>query len=527
MDTTLIDALRAQLQRETGQPVALVETHISWVLLTPTQALKLKKPVRLPFLDFGTPESRRHFCEEELRLNRRFAPSLYIDVAPVCGTPESPHIGGGGMPIDHVVRMRRFGESALLRNLVAADALEPRLLDGFAQRLAGLHGQAPRAAPVSGFGAPDAIVRAAAEVLASLRAQVHEGEGRKDEGARAASLAEIGRWIEDQGHALRMAWIARQQAGAVRECHGDLHLANVVLVDGALTPFDCIEFDPALRWIDVMSDVAFLAMDLKAHGHGELAFRFLDAWLQHSGDYAGLQVLRFYEVYRALVRAMASGLMPGEPGEPGDPDARRKGPDYLACARQLAAPSEAGPRLLITHGFSGSGKSSVAGQLLCAAGAVRVRSDVERKRLFGLAPMERSAAAGLDIYGAEATRRTFERLRACARDALLAGYPAIVDAAFLRSAERRSFEALATELRVPFSILDCSATPATLRHRVTEREAAGADASEAGLAVLERQLATHEPLDADERRAAIEVSTEEAVDIAQLLAQWRSAGFGW
>jgi len=522
MDTTLIGALRAQLQRETGQPVALVETHISWVLLTPTQALKLKKPVRLPFLDFGTVESRRHFCEEELRLNRRFAPSLYIDVAPVCGTRESPRIGGGGTPVDHVVRMRRFDESALLRNLVAANALEPRLLDGFAQRLAGLHGEAPRAAPVSGFGAPDAVVHAANDVLASLRGQLREGEG---EGGRAASLAGIGAWIEEQGQALRMAWIARQQAGAVRECHGDLHLANVVLVDGALTPFDCIEFDPVLRWIDVMSDVAFLTMDLKAHGHGELAFRFLDGWLQHSGDYTGLQVLRFYEVYRALVRAMASGMAPGEPG------GKKQGPDYLACARRLLAQPEEGAqgaqgaRLMIAHGLSGSGKSSIALQLLCAAGAVRVRSDVERKRLFGLAPLERSAAAGLDIYGAEATRRTFERLRACARDALLAGYPVIVDAAFLRSAERHSFEALATELRVPFSILDCSAAPATLRRRVAERDAAGTDASEAGLAVLERQLATHEPLDADERRAAIEVSTEGAVDIAQLRARWCSARF--
>ncbi|RUR66353.1 aminoglycoside phosphotransferase [Variovorax guangxiensis] len=517
MDTTLIDALRAQLQQETGQPVALVETHISWVLLTPTQALKLKKPVRLPFLDFGSVESRRHFCEEELRLNRRFAPTLYIDVAPVCGTRESPRIGGGGTPIDHVVRMRRFAESALLRNLLVSNALEPRLLDGFAKRLAGLHGEAQRAAPVSCFGAPDAVVRAANDVLASLRAQLQEGEAD-----RAASLAGIGAWIEEQGQALRMAWIARQQAGAVRECHGDLHLANVVLVDGALTPFDCIEFDPALRWIDVMSDVAFLTMDLKAHGHGEFAFRFLDGWLQHSGDYAGLQVLRFYEVYRALVRAMASGMAPG------DRDGKKKGPDYLASARRLLAQPEEGAqgaRLMIAHGLSGSGKSSVALQLLCAAGAVRVRSDVERKRLFGLAPLERSAAAGLDIYGAEATRRTFEKLRACARDALLAGYPVIVDAAFLRRAERQGFEALATELRVPFSILDCSATPATLRRRVAERDATGTDASEAGLAVLERQLATHEPLDADERRAAIEVSTEATVDIEQLRARWRSAGF--
>lgn len=178
---------------------------------------------------------------------------------------------------------------------------------------------------------------------------------------------------------------------------------------------------------------------------------------------------------------------------------------------------------MITHGFSGSGKSSIASQLLCAAGAIRLRSDVERKRLYGLDPLARSAALGVDIYGAEATRRTFDRLRACARDALLVGYPVIVDAAFLRVAGRRSFEALATELRVPFAILDCSASPATLRRRVVARDAARADASEARLEVLERQLEGHDPLEADERAAAIEVSTEEGVDIELVEARWRAS----
>jgi predicted kinase len=168
----------------------------------------------------------------------------------------------------------------------------------------------------------------------------------------------------------------------------------------------------------------------------------------------------------------------------GSPDCGEARPDYLACAMRLTTQPEVGARLMITHGLSGSRKSSVALQLLCAAGAVRVRSDVERKRLYGLDPPARSAALGLDIYGAQATLRTFERLRACARDALLAGYPVIVDAAFLRGAERRSFEALAAELRVPFTILDCRATPATLRRRVAERDAAGTDASEASLAIL-------------------------------------------
>lgn len=509
MDTTLVDALREALQRETGQSVALVETHISWVLLTQTLALKLKKPVRLPFLDFGSVQARKHFCDEELRLNRRFAPTLYLDVAPVCGTRHAPRIGADGTPIDHVVRMRRFPASSLLSDLLATDRLQSAQLDDLARRLAALHASAQRATPVSDFGSPEQVVRAVTHVLAALQAK--GGDSR---------LAALGTWMREQGQALRMAWIARQHGGAVRDCHGDLHMANVVLLDGQLVPFDCIEFDPALRWIDVMSDTAFLTMDLKAHGRADLAFRFLDTWLQYSGDYPGLQVWRFYEVYRALVRAMTCGL-----GPPRDPRGALQ-PDYLGCAAQLAQQARGGARLMITHGFSGSGKSSIASQLLCAAGAVRLRSDVERKRLHGLEPLARSGDLGLDIYDAQATRRTFERLQACARDALLAGYPVIVDAAFLRSAQRRCFKALAAELRVPFTILDCRASPAELRRRVCSRDAAGTDASEAGLAVLERQLQSHDPLDVHERGLTIEVSTQEFVDIARIEARWRAAAPG-
>lgn len=506
MDTTLVDALREALRQKTGEPVEQVETHISWVLLTRTHAFKLKKPVRLPFVDFSSVEARKHFCEEELRLNRRFAPTLYLDVVPVGGTPATPRIGGEGVPIDHLVRMRRFPPASLLSDLLASDRLPPAQLDGLAQRLAAFHAGAAKATVVSGFGSPEQVVGAAAAVLAGLRSRAAEGR-----------LAALDAWMRDQGEALRMAWVDRQQGGAVRECHGDLHAGNIVRVDGVLTPFDCIEFDPALRWIDMFSDVAFLTMDLRAHGRVDLAFRFLDAWLQHGGDYAGLQVWRYYEVYRALVRAMATGLAPRGAQHP-------PGPDYLACAERLSQPPRRGARLMITHGLSGAGKSSIAAQLLCAAGSVRVRSDVERKRLHGLDPLARSAARGLDIYGEEATRRTFDRLQACARDALLAGYPVIVDAAFLRRVERLRFRALATELRVPFTILDCRADPATLRRRVAARSAAGTDASEAGVAVLERQFAWHEPLQADERACAIEVDTQAPTDIARIEAAWQAAG---
>ncbi|WP_439590331.1 AAA family ATPase [Hydrogenophaga sp.] len=506
MDTTLITALRKMLVRETGQSIDVIETHLSWILLTPVYAYKLKKPVRYPFVDFSSVQQRRHFCEEELRLNRRFAPSIYLDVVPVRGSRGAPRLGGstGREAIDHVVRMRRFAQSALMRNLLVSGDLEPIWLDGLASRLADLQATAP-VAPSPAWGSAQRIVRSVADLLASLQTQ-------RDDPCHVMLSA----WLDAEGSTLPAEWLARLRAGSVRECHGDLHMGNIALIDGQLVPFDCIEFDPGLRWIDVMSDVAFLTMDLKAHGRPDLAFRFLDGWLQRTGDHAGLQVLHFYEIYRALVRAMASGLAKPSPQAPSQPD-------YLAHAADSATAPPNNARLMITHGLSGSGKSIVAAQLLRAAGAIRIRSDVERKRLFGLAPLERSTALGHDIYTEQATRDTFESLRQRARSALQAGYPVIVDAAFLQIDERRRFQALAAELQVPFTILDCQASPAALRHRVVARAASGMDASEAGVDVLERQIATRQPLEEDELACTIEVSTEQPVNLASLDSHWRAA----
>ncbi|RZL92740.1 MAG: aminoglycoside phosphotransferase [Variovorax sp.] len=506
VDRTLVSALREQLQSETGQPVSLVETHISWVLLTRRLAYKLKKPVSLGFVDFSTLTARKHFCEEEVRLNHRLAPSLYLGVVPVRGTLQAPRIEGeDGDVIDFVVCMRRFPEDGLLRNLLQTERVEAAELERFARRLAAFHGRTQAADPLSAFGGPEQTGRAVVDALARLRAEC---------GAHRTNALEI--WVAEQRKELHTAWLARQHNGAVHECHGDLHLANVVLIHDELIAFDCIEFDPALRWIDVMSDVAFLTMDLKAHGRGDLAYRFLDAYLQHSGDYAGVPVLRFYEVYRALVRTLVCALR----ARTGGSASQSPEPDYFACAEQLVEDAVGAPRLMITHGLSGSGKSTVAASLLAAAGAIRIRSDVERKRLFGLTALQRSNDRQVDIYTPDATRRTFDRLAECARTALQAGYPVIVDAAFLRRGERRAFRALAAELRVPFSILHCCAAEVQLRRRVVARGADGSDASEANLAVLERQLATHEPLDDGERVFELEVNTEAPVDVAALLARW-------
>jgi aminoglycoside phosphotransferase family enzyme/predicted kinase len=482
----LVQGLRGHLALRTGRPVELVQTHISWVLLTERLAFKLKKPVRLPFLDFSTPALRQHFCEEELRLNRRMAPQLYLALLPVRGSAQAPRLGGAGEPIDHLVCMRRFPADALLGERVRSGRVLPQHIDRLGLAVAKLHAAAPRLPAQAAFGTPARVLGPVLQVLRQLPA-------------------------------LRPLWRTRRAGGFVRECHGDLHLGNAVVIGEEVTPFDCIEFDPAMRWIDVMNDLAFATMDLKAHGRADLAHRLLDSYLEASGDHAGVRVLHWYELYRALVRALVQRLSPGA----GQHARAAKAPDYLACALDLVRePAAPGPRLLITHGLSGSGKSHIAGRLLERAGAVRLRSDVERKRLFGLGPLQRSAGGPVDIYTPQATRQTFERLLQGARQGLLAGWPVIVDAAFLRHAERAAFQALAAELGVPYTVLHCRADPALLRRRVARRLAEGGDPSEADLPVLERQLGYQEPLDAQELRHTVEVDTDGVVDLDGLCDRW-------
>lgn len=508
-DTVLIHALQALLQApsqaSTGQPVRLIETHISWVLLAGEQAYKLKKPVQLPFVDFSTLALRRHFCDEEQRLNQRLAPQLYLGVQAITGTPEAPVLGGEGPAIEYAVCMRRFAPGALLSERLAAGVLGAEELQGLAQRVGRFHQQAAVAQPGQGWGQPQQIEQAALKVLAQLQAALGE--------AREARLAALRQWMQAQALVLAPVWQTRLEQGWVREGHGDLHLNNCVLTESGATGFDCIEFDPALRWIDVMSDLGFLTMDLHAHGRPDLAAGVLDHYLQQTGDIAGLAVLRFYEVYRALVRALVATLSRPQPGAP----------DYLACAHALSLGPPGGPRLLITLGLSGSGKSTVAAQLLQATGAVRLRSDVERKRLFGLQALQRSEAMGLSLYTPEATRRTFDRLHEQAATALRAGWPVVVDAAFLRRGERDRFQALARSLGLPFGVLHCHCDPALMRSRIETRQARGDDASEATPEVLQSQLKGPGGPEADELPWVLSVDTTEPLspaDITTLARRW-------
>ena len=493
MDVTLPPLIAALLEPQRYpfalQRVELVQTHISWVLLAGEFAYKIKKPLRLPFLDFSTLAQRHRFCVDELRLNQRFAPDIYLGVVGVFNTPTDPQWVGQGAPIEYAVKMKRFDESGRLDRLCERGELQPAHLSDLADTLTTFHQQAAIAPEASRFGS-------VGEILAPVRDNFHDLLKLLPHPDMQARLAALLHWTEVQFTQLAPLMAVRKTAGRVRECHGDLHLANLVLIGQRVRLFDCLEFNEDLRWIDVANEIAFTYVDLLAHRQPGLANWWVDQALSRSGDYEAVLLLRFYAVYRALVRAKVAAIRSLQ-----SPDGGHEALRYVALAEFLVTPAP--KHLVITHGLSGCGKTVASTARLLndpQAATLRLRSDVERKRLFGLAPTEASGST-LDagIYVATASAQTYARLRSLAAMLLRAGGTVIVDAAFLKRAERDAFRELALDAGATFEILAPQATPAQLRERILARSALGRDASEATLGVLAQQLRTVEPLQPDER----------------------------
>jgi len=477
----LIDALLDPARYpDRAAQVELVETHASWLLLAGEFAYKIKKPLTLPFLDYGTLDKRHACCAAELRLNRRFAPDIYLAVVPITGRPDEPQFAGSGTIIEYALKMRRFAEAGRLDHVCARGELRPQQISDLATTVATFHAQAASASPASAFGQPPQVLAQALENFGELQTLLPTDAEQEQE-----RLARLAAWTQAEFERLAPSWVARKAGGRIRECHGDLHLGNLVLIDGRVTLFDCIEFSEDLRWIDVASELAFTYIDLLDQRQPGLAGWLINEWLSCSGDYDAAPVLRFYAVYRALVRAKVAAIRAAQAGD--DPGQARA---YLALADRLVSPQPA--RLIITHGLAGCGKSRAARRVLLSdptATTLCLRSDVERKRLCGLAPASGSGSP-LDggIYTKDISELTYQRLYALAQILLAAGWSVIVDAAFLERCRRQAFRALAEDAGLAFSVLAPQATPAQLRARVRRRLAKGRDASEATLAVLEQQM---------------------------------------
>lgn len=465
--------------------IRLIETHISWVILTGPFAYKLKKPVSLGFVDYSTLELRRRSCAGEVRVSGRFAPGLYVAAVPITGTAEAPCVGGAGEPLEWAVQLVQFDEADRLDARFEAGRLTAADCRTLGEAIAAVEERLPVARPGDPWGTAESVLAAVTVNLAAIRRHLPAAAARADR---------LEAWLRERLTAAAPLLAARQSAGRIRECHGDLHLANIVLHEGRMTPFDAIEFSDNLRWIDVANDVAFLTMDLESRGRPDLAAEVRSSWVEAADDHQALVVLPVYEAYRAIVRASIAAIR----GSQGDEVAHAEALRYLDLAERAALPRRA--TLIATSGLSGSGKSSVAAELVGRLAAVRIRSDVERKRLAGMRPAERPAdeAATAAVYADSTTRLVYERLAALAGVVLDAGVTAVVDATCTKGWQRGLLARVAADRGAPIIWVAFDLPAGELLTRVARRRARGDDPSDATDDVVLRQAARFEPFAAEE-----------------------------
>ena len=494
----------------------VIETHISQVLLTGDFAYKIKKPMDFGFLDFSTLARRKHFCEEELRLNKRLAAPLYLKVIPITGTPENPVLDGNGEAFEYALQMRQFRQSDLFDRLQERGELESVQLTTLARQAAEFHDSLAPVDPSSPLGAPEAVYAAMQENFDQIRPLLSDA-------GQLAQLNNLESWARTTFERHQPLIAARHRQGLVRECHGDLHLANITLYNDQVTVFDCIEFNEPFRWIDVINDLAFLLMDLESRGETAKANLVLNTYLEYRDDFAALPLLPLYKAYRAMVRAKIALFTLGSPGLPEAEQARLLA-SYKSYA-QLAEDYMAIPTriLMATSGLSASGKTCVSAAMSAELGLIRLRSDVERKRLHGLGPLDSSGSAvGTELYSEDATEKTYQRLAQLAETLLAQGCAVIVDAACLKRAERQRFADIAESQGVPFAILHCEAPEKLRRTWIKNRRD---DASEATEALLDEQMTWFEAIGEDEAGHTIRLHTEQP-DVAQAVADRIRQHFG-
>jgi aminoglycoside phosphotransferase family enzyme len=489
----------------------VIETHISWVVLTGPFAYKVKKPMNFGFLDFTTLEARKHFCAEELRLNQRLTQDLYLEVLPITGSAEAPRLGGEGPAIEYALKMRQFAQDGLLSTLQANGELTPAHIDQMADQIARFHLDAPRVPAEHEAGTPESV-------MAPVRQNFEQIRPFLSDKADLLQLDALQAWAESSFERLKPLFAQRKAEGFIRECHGDIHLGNATVIDGSVVIFDCIEFNEPFRFTDVYADAAFLAMDLEDRGLKCLARRFISQYLELTGDYQGLELLNFYKAYRALVRAKVSLFsMPAEATPVQRATTLRQYRNYANLAESYSTiPSRF---MAITHGVSAVGKSHVAMRLVEALGAIRLRSDVERKRLFGEQTVADDLQAG--IYSADASAATYQRLHEIAAAILHAGFPVVIDATYLKHEQRNDAAKVAEATGAPFLILDCNAPQAVIESWLALRQADKKDPSDATLAVIEAQQGSREALTPAEILCSKRVQTNESGTLDTVVEQIR------
>lgn len=495
--------------------IELVETHISWVLLGPTEVWKLKKPMELGFLDFSTVELRRAACEAEVALNRRLAPDVYLGVVAVRRDAEGRLcLGDEGEAeaereiVDWAVHMRRLPDRDRADVRLAEGRLDRAQIDLIARRLADFHAQARCDETTAAFGRPDAIAVNVGENFAQTRDTIH----RYLQPSQADEI-ERGQTEQLREHADRFE--ARVAAGRVRDGHGDLRLEHVYLGDdGEVTIIDCIEFNDRFRYADVAADLAFLAMDLSEHGHVELSEQLVADYARASGDFDLYSVLDFYEGYRAYVRGKIASFVAA--GADVDHDRRERAEASARHCFLLALASERRsllrPLVVAVGGIIASGKSTISERLGFEMSAPVVEADRTRKQMLGVRetqPMHDGSWQG--AYDPKFTEEVYAEVFRRAGVVLASGRPVIVDASFRSRALRARARALAEEHGVPFRLVECRVAPQIAKDRLRER-AKQASVSDGRLEIFDDFVAKWETIDELPADEHLVLDTARAID---------------
>ncbi|BAU13521.1 hypothetical protein LEP3755_40610 [Leptolyngbya sp. NIES-3755] len=454
--------------------IELIQTHVSYVFLTGDYVYKLKKPVNFGFLDYSTLEKRKFYCEEELRLNQRGAAELYLGILPIAQEGDKFVLGGTGEIVDYVVKMEQFPQDTLLSAMYDRGELTEQHLIDLAKVLAAFHKSAPTNDYILSFGEVSQIRQAIDENYDQTIGYIGVAQTQEQFDQTKAYTDKL--FAESES-----LFKSRVEQRFIRECHGDVHLRNICFWNNKILLFDCIEFNEPFRFVDTMFDIAYIIMDFDARNRPDLSNLFLNAYLEQSGDWEGLQVLPLYNSRQSYVRAKVTSFLLSDPSVPEavKEESKETASRYYRLSYEYTKPKQG--KIILMSGLSGSGKSTIASKLARESGAIQIRSDAVRKHLGGIALDEKGDQS---LYSAEMTEKTYDRLLSLGVTLASQGYTVILDAKYDRQSLRASVIEQAQAQGIEIGILYCEASEDVLRDRIAQRQG---DISDANLEVLANQ----------------------------------------
>jgi uncharacterized protein len=490
------------------QEIELLQTHISFVLLTGEYAYKVKKPMNFGFLDFSTLDKRRHFCEEEIRLNRRLAPELYLQVLAIgdrgekfafATEPDEP-------AVEYCIQMRQFPQADLLINVFERGELTKEHVEDIARQLAKFHAAAETNAHISTFGTKEAVRAVADDNYQHTVKYIGRGQTQEQLDQTRAFSDRVFSESAD-------LFAQRISQGRVKECHGDLHLKNICLYQDKVQIFDCIEFNEPFRNSDTLYDASFLLMDLQYRDRRDLANIFLNTYLEQTGDYTAVPLLPLYSSMRAYIRAKVTSFLLDDPGvpQPVKEQAQMEAAAYYKLAWQYTQPAQG--KITIVSGLSGSGKSTTARGLATQLEAIHLRSDVIRKHLAGIELTQRGDNS---IYTPEMTAKTYAKLAEIGITIASQGFNVILDAKYDRLNLRQGVITQAEAHGIPWQILYCKADTALLKQRLSDRVG---DIADATADLVDSQQQQFEAFTDKELTKLITLDTTHCIDFTDLASK--------